>query len=76
MVTADTTAPNVAISAPAAGGAASAGTITVTATATDNVGVQNVQFRVDGDNVGSADTVEPVLAVAEHRRRSRTARTR
>ena len=36
-----------------------AGTITVTATATDNVGVQNVQFRVDGANVGAADTSNP-----------------
>ena len=58
VVTADTTAPNVAISAPAAA-ARVAGTITVTATATDNVGVQNVQFRVDGANVGAADTSNP-----------------
>ena len=58
VVTADTTAPNVAISAPAAA-ASVAGTITVTATATDNVGVQNVQFRVDGANVGAADTSSP-----------------
>ena len=58
VVTNDTTAPNVAISAPAAG-ASIGGTVTVTATASDNVGVQNVQFRVDGNNVGSADTTSP-----------------
>ena len=58
VVTADTTAPNVAISAPAAA-ARVAGTISVTATATDNVAVQNVQFRVDGANVGAADTSSP-----------------
>ena len=65
VVTADTTAPNVAISAPAAA-ASVAGTISVTATATDNVAVQNVQFRVDGANVGAADTSSPYCAVAEH----------
>ena len=59
VVTSDTTAPNVAISAPHGRRASVAGTVTVTATASDNVGVQSVQFRVDGANVGAADTSSP-----------------
>src|SRR5439155_21380041 len=43
---ADTTPPSVAITAPAAG-ATVAGTVTVSATASDNVGVGRVQFRLD-----------------------------
>ncbi len=58
VITADTTAPDVSISAPAAGAALS-GTTTLTATASDDVGVQSVQFRVDGNNVGAADTTSP-----------------
>ena len=57
-ITVDNNAPTVSISAPAAGAVVS-GTTTVTATASDTVGVQNVQFRVDGANVGSADTSSP-----------------
>ena len=34
----------------------------MTATASDDVGVQSVQFRVDGDNVGAADTQSPYSA--------------
>ena len=33
--------------------------MSVAATATDNVGVAGVQFRVDGVNVGAEDTVSP-----------------
>ena len=43
-VTADTAAPSVSISAPA-GGATVSGTLDVTASASDNVGVAGVQFR-------------------------------
>jgi thermitase len=43
----DTAPPSVAFSAPAAGATVS-GTITVTANATDNVGVTKVDFYVDG----------------------------
>ena len=55
---ADTTAPAVSLSAPAAGQTVS-GTITATATATDNVGVVGVQFLVDGAASGSEDTASP-----------------
>jgi hypothetical protein len=54
----DTTAPAVAINTPADGTKLS-GVITVTANASDNVGVQGVQFQVDGENIGRADTTAP-----------------
>ncbi|HEU0023995.1 MAG TPA: DUF4082 domain-containing protein [Thermoleophilaceae bacterium] len=57
-VTTDTTPPNVSISTPAAGASVS-GTTTVTAFASDNIGVESVQFMVDGASVGSADTSSP-----------------
>src|SRR5438046_7045082 len=43
----DITPPTVSITSPA-NGATVSGTITVTASAADNVGVAGVQFRVDG----------------------------
>ena len=49
----DGIAPVTAISSPAAG-ATVFGTVVVSATATDNVGVTSVQFAVDGVNVGAA----------------------
>ena len=54
----DTTAPTVSITAPAPGSTAS-GTIIVTASASDNVGVASVQFVLDGANLGAADTTSP-----------------
>lgn len=53
----DTTAPTVSMTAPAAGTVS--GTVTVSATASDNVGVTGVQFKVDGNNIGSEDTSSP-----------------
>ena len=55
MVTADTTAPTVSISSPANGSTVS-GTIDVNGTASDNVGVAGVQFKLDGANLGAEDT--------------------
>ena len=43
----DTTAPSISISAPS-NGAAVAGTVNITATASDNVGVTRVWFYIDG----------------------------
>lgn len=54
----DTTAPTVSLTAPAAG-ATVRGTVTVTATASDDVGVASVQFTLNGVNLGAADTTEP-----------------
>jgi hypothetical protein len=55
---ADTTAPTVAVTAPAAGATVS-GTVTVSATASDNVGVAGVQFLLDGALLGAEDTTSP-----------------
>jgi len=54
----DTTPPAVAISAPLAAATVS-GSITITATASDNVAVVGVQFRVDGAALGAEDTTAP-----------------
>jgi chitodextrinase len=54
----DTTPPTVSMTAPAAG-ATVAGAITVSASATDNVGVVGVQFKLDGMNLGAEVTTAP-----------------
>src|SRR5256885_15708833 len=46
------------ITAPV-GGATVTGTVLVTASATDNVGVTSLQFQLDGTNAGSALTTAP-----------------
>ena len=61
VTVADTSMPTVSISAPASGSTVS-GSVTVTATASDNVGVASVQFRVNGANLGSPDTAAPYTA--------------
>jgi hypothetical protein len=55
---ADVTPPSVSLTAPAAGATLS-GSVTVSATASDNVGVVGVQFQVDGANLGLEDTTSP-----------------
>ncbi len=55
---ADTTAPNVSISAPSNGSTVS-GTISVSATASDNIGVVGVQFQVNGSAIGNEVTNAP-----------------
>jgi hypothetical protein len=57
-VLADTTAPTVAINNPAPGQTV-AGSVTVTANASDNVGVAGVQLRLDGQPLGSEATAAP-----------------
>ena len=54
----DGTAPTVSITAPTNNTTVS-GTVSATATASDNVGVVGVQFKLDGTNLGSEDTVVP-----------------
>lgn len=54
----DTTAPTVSLTAPTAGATVS-GNVTVSANATDNVGVAGVQFKLDGNDLGSEDTTSP-----------------
>ncbi len=55
---ADTTAPTVSLTAPA-NGATVSGSVTVSADASDNVGVVGVQFLLDGVNLGAEDTTAP-----------------
>src|SRR5437870_1537223 len=52
---ADVTPPTVSMTAPAAGATVS-GTMTVSASATDNVGIVGVQLKLDGVNLGAEDT--------------------
>ena len=62
--TPDTTAPTVSITSPA-GGTNVSGSISVAATATDNVGVAGVQFQVDSANLGAEDTASPYSAILD-----------
>ena len=57
-VTVDNAAPSVAITSPTTG-AIVAGSVSVTANATDNAGVAGVQFRLDGAALGAEDTTAP-----------------
>jgi Big-like domain-containing protein len=59
---ADTTRPSVSITAPTSGSTAS-GTMTLTANASDNVGVVGVRFKLDGVNLGPEDMSLPYSAV-------------
>jgi hypothetical protein len=54
----DTTDPSGSITAPASSATVS-GTVSFAASASDNVAVASVQFKVDGTNQGSADTSSP-----------------
>jgi hypothetical protein len=55
---ADTQPPTVSLTNPTSGAMVS-GTITISATATDNVAVQGVQFALDGTNLGSQVKASP-----------------
>jgi glucose/arabinose dehydrogenase len=54
----DVTPPTVSITVPAANSTLT-NTVTVTASASDNVAVASVQFVLDGNNLGSAVTTSP-----------------
>jgi predicted amidohydrolase len=54
----DQTAPVVSLTSPASGASVS-GTISITANASDDVGVARVRFFVDGAQVGTDDTTAP-----------------
>jgi len=55
---ADTTPPTVSISSPSAGATVS-GTISLTASATDNAAIANVQFQIDNSNFNGPLTASP-----------------
>src|SRR5437899_394338 len=56
---ADTTPPTVPLTAPVSGTSVSGASVTVSASASDNVGVAGVQFKLDGANLGAEDTTAP-----------------
>ena len=51
--------PTVPVTRPA-NNATVSGTVTVSASASDDAGVAGVQFKLDGVNLGAEDTTEPV----------------
>ncbi len=57
-LTPDTTPPTVSITAPV-GGSTVSNTVTVSASASDNVAVADVQFQLDGVNLGQGLTTAP-----------------
>jgi hypothetical protein len=63
----DTTPPVVAITAPVSGAKVS-GIVNISASASDNVGVVGVQFRVDGVNFGSELSAQPYTVVWDTRK--------
>lgn len=58
----DTTPPTVTMTAPM-NGSTVVGSVTVSADASDNVGVVGVQFKLDGNNLGSEDLTLPYSLV-------------
>src|SRR5205823_4956772 len=58
VANADTTPPAVSLTAPADGATVS-GSVSVAASASDNVGVVGVQFQLDGTPLGAEDTTSP-----------------
>ncbi len=70
----DAVAPTVGITSPAAGATVS-GTINVSASASDNVGVVGVQFLLDGVNLGAEDDGGAVHGGLEHAPRRQRAHT-
>jgi hypothetical protein len=54
---ADTTPPTVSIAAPASG--TLSGTVSITANASDASGIASVQYKIDGANLGGAQTAAP-----------------
>jgi Big-like domain-containing protein len=59
FVEADSIAPTVSLTAPAQGAIVSGAAISVTATASDNIGVSGVQFKLDGVALQAEDTSVP-----------------
>jgi hypothetical protein len=58
-VTVDNTLPTVAVTAPADGAVLTGASVAVNATASDASGIASVQFKLDGVNLGTADTQSP-----------------
>ncbi len=72
--TTDTIAPEASITSPPNGATVSS-TITVTASASDNIGVAGVQFKLDGTNLGAEDFSSPYSISFNTKTASNGART-
>jgi Domain of unknown function (DUF4082)/Bacterial Ig domain len=59
VFTPDLTMPTVSMTAPANGASISGNAVTVSATASDNLGIAGVQFKIDGASLGAEDTTSP-----------------
>ena len=57
--TSDTTPPTVSLTAPAANAFVAGTSVTVSASASDNISVAGVQFLLDGAALGAEDTTSP-----------------
>lgn len=62
-ITIGSSAPIVSVTSPSDGVSVAGSAITLTATASDDVGVVGVQFKMDGVNVGAEDTTAPYSTV-------------
>ncbi len=61
---ADITSPTVSITSPSGGATISGLASVISATASDNIGVAGVQFKINGTNIGSEDTSAPYTTLA------------
>lgn len=59
VVTIDNSAPTVNVTAPSSGSTVAGDNVSISADATDNIGVVGVQFKLDGNNLGAEDTSAP-----------------
>ena len=57
--TGDTSAPSVSLTSPSGGSTVSGSSVAISVSASDNVGIAGVQFKLDGANLGSEDTNSP-----------------
>src|SRR4029077_21199343 len=51
--------PTVTLTAPTAGASISGNAVTVSATASDNLSIAGVQFKIDGANLNAEDVTSP-----------------
>jgi Bacterial Ig domain len=59
VVTGDTSAPTVSLTTPSPLTTVTGSAVTVSASASDNIGVAGVQFKVDGNDIGGEDLIAP-----------------
>ncbi|MBS1982358.1 MAG: hypothetical protein JST74_14375, partial [Bacteroidetes bacterium] len=57
------TAPSVSITAPTSGAIVAGSAVTISANATDDIGVSGVQFKLGNTNIGAEDTTSPYAVI-------------